>query len=350
VTRVRLTSFAHCAGCAAKINQADLERAVLGRLRPFAHPDLIVGTDPPDDAGVYRITGDVAVVLTVDFFTPIVDDPRTFGAIAAANAISDVYAMGGEPFAALNIVAFPAASPELPLAVLGDILEGGGEKAREAGVVVIGGHTIDDAEPKYGLAVVGRIHPDRIVRKRGARPGDRLVLTKPLGTGILTTALKRGMIDEERIADAVRSMATLNRDAARAMTEVGVHAATDVTGFGLLGHLAEMLRGASIGARLWVDAIPFFAGARELAAAGAVSGGSSKNLAAAAATTRFADAVAEGDRIVLADAQTSGGLLVAVAPEKCDRLVARLRELGTPAAAVVGEVVGGPGITVEPGT
>lgn len=314
---------------------------------PLADPNVIVGTDSPDDAGVYRLGDDLAIVLTIDFFTPVVDDPRTFGMIAAANAFSDVYAMGGEPFAALNVVGFPAASPELPLSILGDILEGGSAKAREAGVVVIGGHTIDDPEPKYGLAVIGRIHPDRVTMKRGAKPGDALVLTKPIGTGVLTTALKQGKIGDEAMEAAVRSMSMLNRDACRAMNEIGVHAATDVTGFGLLGHLAEMLRGASIGARLKLGAIPFFEGARDAAEKGAIPGGSRRNFEAAGATTRFATGIPEADRLLLADAQTSGGLLMAVAPEKKDRMVARLKELGTLAAAVVGEVTAVEGIEVE---
>jgi selenide,water dikinase len=346
VASVKLTEFSHCAGCASKISQTDLESVVLPRLVPLAHPNVLVGTEVPDDAGVYRISPDIALVLTVDFFTPIVDDPRSFGAIAAANAMSDVYAMGGTPIAALNVVAFPAASETLPLSVLGDILEGGETKAREAGVVVIGGHTVDDAEPKYGLAVVGTVHPDRVATKGGAKPGDRLVLTKPIGTGVLTTALKRGMIGEEGIAAAVRSMSTLNRDACRAMNEVGVHAATDVTGFGLLGHLHQMLRVDGLGARISLREVPFLDGARDLAAKGAVAGGSKKNAAAAVAHTRFTNDISEADRTVLADAQTSGGLLMAVAPEKADGLLARLRELGTPAAAMIGEVTRGGGIEV----
>ncbi len=344
---VKLTEFSHCAGCASKISQTDLESIVLPRLVPLAHPNVLVGTDVPDDAGVYKISDDTALVLTIDFFTPIVDDPRSFGAIAAANAISDVYAMGGTPIAALNVVAFPAASESLPLSVLGDILEGGESKAREAGVVVIGGHTVDDAEPKYGLAVIGTVHPDRVATKGGAKPGDRLVLTKPIGTGVLTTALKRGMIGEEGIAAAVRSMSTLNRDACRAMNEVGVHAATDVTGFGLLGHLHQMLRVDGLGAAISLRDVPFLDGARDLAAKGAVAGGTKKNAAAAAAHTRFTNGVAEADRTLLADAQTSGGLLMAVAPQKADALIARLRELGTPAAAMIGEVTKGGGIEVE---
>jgi selenide,water dikinase len=307
-----------------------------------------VGTSHPDDAGVYRVANDLALVMTVDFFTPVVDDPRTFGEIAAANSLSDVYAMGGEPFAALNIVAFPAASKELPLALLGDILQGGEAKAREAGVAIIGGHTVDDPEPKYGLAVVGRIHPDRIVKKAGALPGDVLVLTKPIGTGILTTALKQGKRTEQDLEEAVRNMKTLNRDACRAMLEIGAHAGTDVTGFGLVGHLGEMLKAGGVGARISMAAVPTLAGARELAADGVVPGGTRKNVEAAGAFTRWAEGVKDVDKLLLADAQTSGGLLIAVPATSRDRLVARLRELGTPAAAVIGEITAGPGLRVEP--
>ncbi len=306
-----------------------------------------MGTSHPDDAGVYRVRDDLAIILTVDFFTPVVDDPRTYGEIAAANSISDVYAMGGEPFAALNVVGFPAASKELPLSVLGDILVGGEAKALEAGVAIVGGHTVDDPEPKYGLAVIGRIDPGRILRKGGARPGDLLFLTKPLGTGILTTALKQGRRSAADLAEAVRVMATLNRDACRVMLEAGATAATDVTGYGLLGHLGEMLRAGGVGARLTMGAIPLLDGARALAADGVVPGGTRKNLAAAAADTAWGNGLTDVDRLLLADAQTSGGLLFAAPPAEQDRILRRLKELGTPAAAAVGVVTEGPGLVVE---
>lgn len=309
-----------------------------------------MGTDSPDDAGVYRLGDDLGLVFTVDFFTPVVDDARTYGRIAAANSLSDVYAMGGEPFAALNVAGFPAASPDLPLSLLGDILEGGGEIAREAGVVILGGHTVDDPEPKFGLAVVGRVHPDRIVRKSGARPGDRLVLTKPLGTGILTTALKRGLLQESDLEEAVRVMSTLNRDACRAMTQVGVNAGTDVTGYGLLGHLGEMLRLGNVGARLDWGALPWLGHVEKMATAGAIPAGSRKNLLAANEFTTFADSISAMQRIMIADAQTSGGLLIAVAPEKAGDLVERLRAAGTPAGAVIGEITGDPGRLFVSGT
>jgi selenide,water dikinase len=307
-----------------------------------------VGTAFPDDAGVYRIDENTALILTVDFFTPVVDDPRTYGEIAAANSLSDVYAMGGEPFAALNIVAYPAKSEELPLELLGDILEGGSSKAAEAGVAIVGGHTIDDAEPKYGLAAIGRVHPDAVVKKTGAKPGDKLVLTKPLGTGILTTALKRGALTAADLSEAVRVMSALNRDAARIMVESGAHAATDVTGYGLLGHLGEMLRGGGIGARLSAASVPALPRARELAAEGVVPGGTCKNLDAALPELEVAAGVTEADRLLLADAQTSGGLLIAIAPGACARLVDRLKGARAPAAAVVGEITDSPGIRIDP--
>ncbi len=306
-----------------------------------------MGTALPDDAGVYRVSDDLAIVFTVDFFTPVVDDPVPFGEIAAANSLSDVYAMGGEPFAALNIVAFPAASPELPLDLLGDILRGGASKAAEAGVAVIGGHTVDDPEPKYGLAVIGRVHPQRYVTKGGAKPGDALVLTKPIGSGILTTALKQGKAGDAELEEAVRVMGTLNRDAAAAMMDHAPHAATDVTGFGLLGHLSEMLDASSAGARLSVGGVPLLGRAREFASAGAVPGGTRKNLLETMDRCRWADELPDVDRLLLADAQTSGGLLIALPPPAADGLVADLQQRGTPAAAIIGHVTEGREIVIE---
>ncbi len=307
-----------------------------------------MGTALPDDAGVYRLSDDLAVVFTVDFFTPVVDDARQYGAIAAANSLSDVYAMGGEPFAALNIVGFPVNNPDLPLDLLGDILAGGGEKAAEAQVAIIGGHTVDDAEPKYGLAVLGRVHPDRITRKGGAKPGDVLVLTKPIGTGILTTALKQGKLDDADLAEAVEVMSTLNRDAAVAMNEVGRSTcATDITGFGLLGHLSEILKASGAGARLSMSATPLLGRAREMAEADVIPGGTRKNLLAVLEMTRWAENLGDADRLLLADAQTSGGLLIVTPPDAADGLLERLRELGTPAAARIGEITDGREIVIE---
>ena len=307
-----------------------------------------MSTNTADDAGVYRIAPDLALVQTVDVFTPIVDEPYWFGAIAAANALSDVYAMGGTPRLALNIAGFPRA--KLPLDVLGEILKGGADKCTEAGVVVIGGHTIDDPEPKFGLAVTGFIHPDRIVTNASARPGDRLVLTKPLGLGVITTGIKQERTSRSTIEEAIRLMATLNRDAARAMTEVGVSAATDVTGFGLLGHLHEMTRAAQVKARIRLSEVPILEEAWTLAREGVIPGGTDRNRAALEGAVTW-DGVGEDGRVLLCDAQTSGGLLMAVPADRLDRLLRALRGGGVPAAAVVGEITG-PGrgeITVAAG-
>jgi selenide, water dikinase len=276
-------------------------------------------------------------VQTVDIFTPIVDDPYWFGAIAAANALSDVYAMGAAPRLALNFAGFPRA--KLPLDVLGDILRGGADKCAEAGVTIIGGHTIDDPEPKYGLAVTGFVHPDRITTNAAARPGDRLVLTKPLGLGIVTTALKQGKVDQAVIDDAIRIMAALNRPAADAMTAVGVSAATDITGFGLLGHLAEMTRGSGAGARVRLREVPIIEAAWPLVQARTIPGGTERNRESLRDVVSW-DGVGEDAQILLCDAQTSGGLLIAVPEARCDALVQALRAGGLSVAAVIGEITG----------
>lgn len=293
---------------------------------------MLVGTATNDDAGIYRLSEEIALVQTVDFFTPIVDDPYDFGAIAAANALSDVYAMGGRPVTALAIGAFPE---ELDPDVVARILLGGAEMAARAGVSIVGGHTIKDDEPKYGLAVTGLIHPERIVRNDTGQPGDVLILTKPLGTGILSTARRIDAIEEEAMAQAVASMKTLNDRASEAMLRYGAHAATDVTGFGLLGHLFEMLQ-RGLGARIAASNVPVFAGAPELAAKNIVPGGTRTNLATALERgVRFDDAVPEERRALLADAQTSGGLLIAVAPDAETELLEALRA-SDPFAARIG--------------
>ena len=281
----------------------------LHNLSPIRHPDLLVGIDGSDDAGVYRLTDDLAIVQSVDFFTPIVDDAFDWGRIAAANALSDIYAMGAAPLTALQTVGWPRAT--LPIDLLGDVLEGGAAVLAEAGCTLVGGHTIDDPEPKYGLAITGVLHPADLVTNGGGRPGDVLVLTKPLGTGLIATAIKRGIATEEQREAAVGSMVELNAAASRAMRRVGVTAATDVTGFGLLGHLSEMIRAGGTSAEIEVDRVPVLEGARELAAAGVIPGGTSRNLEAAGRLTMFGD-TDQVDRVVLADAQTSGGLLIAV--------------------------------------
>jgi len=301
-----------------------------------ADPRILVDAATRDDAAVFQVTPDRALVATVDFFTPIVDDAYDFGRIAAANAFSDVYAMGAAPLFALNLVGWPRET--LPFELLGEVLRGGGDVAKAAGAFVLGGHSVDDPEPKYGMAVIGEVHPERVVMTAGARPGDALVLTKPIGTGILTTALKRDLLDAPALADAVRSMTTLNAGAARAMLAVGVHAATDVTGFGLLGHLHNMLRASEVGAEVTAAAVPVLPGAREMVAKGAVPGGTTRNLESLQDSVSYAAGVTDVDRTLLADAQTSGGLLMAVAFDRVDRLRQALEREGTPAAAAIGRV------------
>jgi len=296
-----------------------------------------VATNTADDAGVYRISADLALVQTVDVFTPVVDEPYWFGAIAAANALSDVYAMGGVPRTALNIAGFPRS--KLPLEVLGEILRGGGEKCAEAGVAVIGGHTLDDPEPKFGLSVTGFVHPDRVVTNAAARPGDRLVLTKPLGLGVITTGIKQERTTRSTIDEAIRVMAALNRAAGQAMADVGASAATDITGFGLLGHLHEMTRASGVRARILLSAVPILEEAWGLARAGIVPGGTQRNRAALAGAVIW-EGIDEDGQILLCDAQTSGGLLIAVPGDRLARLVQALRAGGTPASEVVGEITG----------
>ena len=290
-----------------------------------------------DDAAVYLVAPDLAVVQTVDYITPVVDDPYTYGAVAAANAISDVYAMGVRPLFALNLVNFPVDT--LPLSVLGEILRGGADKAAEAGVVIAGGHSIEDPEPKYGMAVTGVAHPEAIVRNKGARPGDALVLTKPLGVGIITTALRAGKASPEAQAAAIAVMTTLNRGAAEAMVEVGVHAGTDVTGFGLLGHLREMLTASGVGARVRAKAVPTLEAVWPLAEELIAPNGTLRNRESLREVVTWGEGVSLPTQLVLCDAQTSGGLLIAVAPEQREALLAALRQRGTLAAAVIGEVV-----------
>ena len=296
-----------------------------------------MATNTADDAGVYRISADLALVQTVDVFTPVVDEPYWFGAIAAANALSDVYAMGGVPRTALNIAGFPRS--KLPLEILGEILHGGGEKCAEAGVAVIGGHTLDDPEPKFGLSVTGFVHPDRVVTNAAARPGDRLVLTKPLGLGVITTGIKQERTTRSTIDEAIRVMAALNRAAGQAMADVGASAATDITGFGLLGHLHEMTRASGVRARILLSAVPILEEAWGLARAGTVPGGTQRNRAALAGAVIW-EGIDEDGQILLCDAQTSGGLLIAVPGDRLARLVQALRAGGTPASEVVGEITG----------
>jgi len=294
-----------------------------------------VGAATADDAAVYRVADDLAVVATVDYITPVVDDPYAWGTVAAANALSDVYAMGARPIFALNVVNFPRET--LSLDVLARVLQGGAAKTTEAGIPVLGGHSIDDPEPKFGLVVVGTVHPDRVVRNAGAHPGDALVLTKPLGMGIVTTAIKRGLASAELADTAVAIMATLNRAASDAMVASGaVHAGTDVTGFGLLGHLAEMVAAGDVGARVMASAVPVLEPVWDLVARDVVPGGTRRNLQAVDGLVRWSAGVTEHQRLVLADAQTSGGLLMAVTPDGCDELLAALHARGVAGAARIG--------------
>ena len=304
-----------------------------------SHPDLLVGINTGDDAAVYRLDDKTALVVTVDFFTPITDDPYEFGLVAAANSLSDVYAMGARPLLALNVVGFPAA---LAGELLGDVLRGGYDKATEAGCLIVGGHTVDDEEPKYGLSVVGLVEPGKQVSNANARPGDALVLTKPIGTGIITTGAKAGTSPPDVLKNAVAVMATLNRDASEAMMKVGVNACTDVTGFGLMGHLTSMVRGSGVGATVRLGDVPVLPGARELLAAGTAPGGTYRNMNSVADSTDWDDSLTEEDRLLLCDAQTSGGLLISVPAEDLDALLAGLREAAVPVVAVIGEITGGP--------
>jgi selenide, water dikinase len=309
--------------------------------RPLGNPDVLVGLETGDDAAVYRLRPDLALVVTTDFFTPVVDDAYTFGAIAAANALSDIYAMGAVPLMAVNLVAFPI--KELPGEVLAEILRGGVEKVREAGIEVLGGHSIDDHEPKYGLAVIGTVHPDRIVRNRGGQVGDRLVLTKPIGTGIISTAIKHDAAPPDAERAAVESMLRLNRDAAQVMERVDIHAATDVTGFGLLGHLHYLAKASAVSARVDAAAVPVLPAAEELADAGEVPGGTRNNERFLADKVQWAGGVGDARRTVLSDAQTSGGLLIAISPEQVPSLLQALRQRGVDGAEIGELTAGKPG-------
>jgi selenide,water dikinase len=331
----RLSEFSHGGGCACKLAPGLLAEVLAG-FTPISHPDLLVGTETGDDAAVWRLDADRALVATTDFFTPLVDDPRTWGRIAAVNAVSDVYAMGGRPLFALNLVAWP--STELPMRMLAEVLAGGAEIGVECGFAVVGGHSVDDPEPKYGLAVVGEVHPDRILTNAGLRDGDALVLTKALGTGIVTSAIKGGTASGEVAEAAIASMTANNAAASVAAVAAGATGATDVTGFGLLGHLRKMVEASGVDVELDVDAVPLLPGVRALAESGVVPGGTRRNRDWVADRVD-AGARSELDVLLLADAQTSGGLLFGAAP---DAAAAAVRELGPP-AAVVGRVRAGTG-------
>lgn len=280
---------------------------------------MVVGFDGADDAAVVRLDDGKLIVQTLDFFTPIVDDPYDFGQIAAANALSDIYAMGGTPLYALNIVGFPI--NDLPKEILQAILQGGADKAKEAGIPIVGGHSVDDKEPKYGMVVTGEVQENHLVRNSSAKPGDALILTKPLGTGIIATAIKKGKASEESITAATKSMATLNKAAADAVKNVDIHAATDVTGYGLLGHLLEMCKASGVSAEVNFSSLEFLPGVRELAEAGIIPGGTKRNLEYVKDSAKFDSSLSETDQLMVADAQTSGGLLVALPENETDRYI-----------------------------
>ncbi|WP_034300061.1 selenide, water dikinase SelD [Alkalibacterium sp. AK22] len=339
MTPVKLTTLTKKGGCGCKIGPGELRDVLHSLPETKKDPNLLVGLDTGDDAGVYKLTDDLAIVQTLDFFTPIVDDPYDFGQVAAANALSDVYAMGGTPVTALNIVAFPIF--DLDKAILSEILRGASDKVQEAGCNLVGGHSIDDQEPKFGLSVTGTIHPDQIQTNAGARIGDQLILTKPIGVGISTTALKRGLLSDEEVSRVTAVMAMLNKGAAEVMKNYPVHACTDVTGFGLLGHLGEMAAESRQAITLMKDQVPVLPRVRELAEQGVVPGGSKSNLRHVKEAVHFDDRLDEIDQLILADAVTSGGLLMAVEAAQAEALLAELKAKGLD-ASLIGSVTDGP--------
>lgn len=304
------------------------------------HPDLLVGMDSPDDAGVYRITGDIAIIQTVDFFTPIVDEPYWFGQIAAANALSDIYAMGGKPVTAMNLVGFP--SGKMDIGILREIIKGGIDKLNEAGVVLVGGHSVEDSELKYGLSVTGLVHPGKVLLKKNLKAGDRLVLTKPLGTGIINTAIKAGLATEELIGRVTSLMVALNKNAAGIMAKFDVHACTDITGFGLLGHVAEMVEGTGVGIEIRASQVPVITEAFEFASMGFVPAGTHKNRDFRKDMVEFSPGIDNVMKDILFDPQTSGGLLISVSKTEASALVNELKNAGVPESAVIGNVVASP--------
>lgn len=333
--KIKLTQFTHGLGCACKMQPADLE-SILKKLPVTSDPNVLVGNASGDDAAVYLINPDQAIVQTLDFFTPIVDDPYDFGAIAAANALSDIYAMGAKPLFALNIVAFPV--QRLPLEVLEQILLGAAHKATEAGISIIGGHSIEDTEPKFGMCVTGLVHPGKAWKNIGAQPGDVLILTKPLGTGIISTAVKSGLADENDAVEACKWMKQLNQKAAFAFSKFQVNACTDITGFGLAGHLCEMTKGSNVNAEIAFNKLPFMSHVKELALAGAIPGGTHRNLDFYKQWIRWNTALSETEKLMFCDAQTSGGLLVAIPEKFTVQVLMELVNQGVENALVIGHI------------
>ncbi len=322
-------------GCSAKISPKQLEE-ILKYLPLPADPNILVDIDTHDDAGVYRVNDDLALVFTTDFFPPVCSDPYEFGQIAAANSISDVYAMGGDPVLALNIMMFPAA--KLPMEAYAEILKGGFDKAAEAGVRIIGGHTIDDNPPKYGLAVVGYINPARLITNAGARPGDNLILTKPVGTAIILAAQRLGMADEKDILEALRLMKLLNKSGADIMKKYNVKGATDITGFGLAGHALKMARASNVSMHLKINEVPLIGKAYNLIDEGCIPGASFRNLEYAEKDVGFAPGLDYNLKMIAFDAQTSGGLLMSVSPEDTEKIIDDLKAAGLTSASVIGNV------------
>jgi selenide,water dikinase len=344
--KLKLTSFSHGGGCGCKIAPGVLAE-ILQKSSGFpVPPQLLVGIETADDAAVYQLNDEQALIATTDFFMPIVDDPYDFGRIAATNAISDVYAMGGTPIMALALVGMPI--DKLPLDTIGKIIRGGEAICAEAGIPIAGGHTIDSVEPIYGLVVMGLVHPSKVKRNAGAHAGDKLILGKPLGVGVLSAALKKGALDDAGYAAMIENTTRLNKPGTALADLPGVHALTDVTGFGLLGHLLELARGAGLKARLDMDSIPLLPGVRELAEAGYVTGASGRNWAGYGHEVTLAPRIAPVQQMLLTDPQTSGGLLVACAPDMVDEVLALFAREGFDHAAVIGEMQAGPaGVSVD---
>lgn len=334
-SQIKLTHFTHGLGCACKLRPEVLEK-VLKKFPVIHDKNIIVDLQTNDDAVVYKINEKQAILGTVDFFTPIVDDPYSFGAIAASNALSDIYAMGGEPLFAMNIVGFP--TNRLPIEVLENILEGAIDKAKEAGIGILGGHTIEDTEPKFGMVITGLIHPDKILRNSGAKPGDVLILTKPIGTGILSTAMKKGILSDDTLKILTHSMASLNKTAADIAKEHSINACTDITGFGLLGHLLEMARASNVQARIHVESVPLLPDSYDFAINGVIPGGTRNNLKFVSPSLGWKNNITETDRLLLSDAQTSGGLLFSVPPKSSDAFLNSLLSNSQNYSRVIGKI------------
>jgi cysteine desulfurase len=330
---IRLTQYTHGLGCACKIEPKKLEQ-ILKNIPILANANILVGVETSDDAAVFKITDDIAIVQTLDFFTPIVDDPYNFGAIAAANAISDIYAMGATPLFGLNIVGFP--EKVLPMSVLEKILQGANDKAKEAGISILGGHTIDDIEPKYGLVVTGKVNPNKIYKNTGAKPGDKLILTKPIGTGIISTGIKRGLVEDDLKNEVTKIMSTLNKIAGEIILNYEINACTDVTGFGLMGHLREMSVSSQCDVRIFFDKIPMIGQVKALASAGIIPGGTYNNYDYVKNDVDFGN-LSRTEQLIVCDAQTSGGLLIAINKQQSDKLLNELHIAGVSNATIIGE-------------